>query len=104
MVLGDKTIGCIGSTQKCVTTATYEAEYVTLCYTSEETFFVTAVQSFLQPQLAGMFIDINGDNEGTMTIANNRSSVSRSKHIDVRAGKTRILHVGTEGQHADVLT
>ena len=46
-------------------------------------------------------------------IANNPSSASKSKHIDVklhfirgliRAGEVRILHVGTEEQHADVLT
>ena len=39
---------------------------------------------FLQPQLAGMCIDIFGDNEGAMAIANNPSSASRSKHIDVK--------------------
>ena len=68
---------------------------------------------FLQPQLAGMCIDIFGDNEGAMAIANNPSSASRSKHIDVkfhfiqglvRSGEIRILHVGTENQHADIST
>ena len=46
-------------------------------------------------------------------IADNPSSASRSKHIDVklhffrgliRAGEVSIVHVGTEKQHADVLT
>ena len=47
------------------------------------------------------------------SIGNNPSSASRSKHIDVkfhfiqglvRSGEIRILHVGTENQHADILT
>ena len=37
-----------------------------------------AVLIFLQPQLAGICIDILGDNEGAMAIANNPSSASRS--------------------------
>ena len=58
-------------------------------------------------------MDIFGDNEGAKVIADNPSSASRSKHIDVklhsirgliRAGDVRVLHVGTEEQHADVLT
>ena len=60
-----------------------------------------------------MRVDIFGDNEGTKAIADNPSSASRSKHIDVklhfirgliRTGGVRLLHVGTEEQHADVLT
>ena len=48
-----------------------------------------------------------------MAIANNPSNTSRSKHIDmkfhfiqglVRAGEIRILHVGTQHRHADILT
>ena len=80
----------------------------------KEALFMRAVLGFLQPQLAGMCIDIFGVNEGAMIIANNPSSAaSRSKHIDVkfhfiqglvRSGEIRILHVGTESQHADILT
>ena len=68
---------------------------------------------FLQPQLAGMLcVDIFGDNEGVMAIANSLSSASSSKHIDVkfhfieglvRAGNIRISHVGMKDQHADIL-
>ena len=68
---------------------------------------------FLQPDLTGMRMEIFGDNEGAKAIADNLSSASRSKHIDVklhfirgliRAGEVSIMHVGTEEQHADVLT
>ena len=54
-----------------------------------------------------------GDNKGAKVTADNPSSASRSKPIDVklhfirgfiRTGGVRILHVVTEEQHAGVLT
>ena len=60
-----------------------------------------------------MRVDIFGDNEGAKAIADNPSSASRSKHIDaklhfiqglIHTGEVRILHLGTKGQHTDVLT
>ena len=60
-----------------------------------------------------MRVDIFGDNEGAKAIADNPSSASRGKNIDVkfhfirrliRTGEVRILHVGTEEQHEYVLT
>ena len=96
-----------------MTTATCEAEYVVLCDAAKEAMFERAVSVFLQPQLAGMCVDLFGDNAGAMAIANNPSSASRSKYIDVkfhfirglvRAGEIRILYVGTEDQRAGILT
>ena len=114
VMLGDTAIDWKSSTQKCVTTATCEAEYVALCDASKEAFFTRAVLVFLQLELSGMRVDIFGDNEGAKAIADyNPSSASRSKHVDVKlhsirglicTGEVRILHVGTEEQHADVLT
>ena len=113
VMLGDTAIGWKSSTQKCVTTATCEAEYVALCDASKGALFPRAVLVFLQPELSGMRVDIFGDNEGAKAIADNPSSASRSKPIDVklhfirgliRMGEVRTLHVGTEEQHADVLT
>ena len=113
VMLGDTAIGWKSSTQKCVTTATCEAEYVALCDASKEALFMRAVLVFLQPDLIGMRVKILGDNEGAKAIADNPSSASRSKHIDVklhfirgliRAGEVSIVHVGTEEQHADILT
>ena len=40
VVLGDTAIGWKSSTQKYVTTATYEAEYVALCDASKEVHFM----------------------------------------------------------------
>ena len=68
---------------------------------------------FLQPELTRMREDIFDDNGGAKAIADNPSSASRSKHIDVNvhfilglicAEEVRVLHVGTAEQHADVLT
>ena len=113
VILGGTAISWKSSRQKRVTTATCEAEYGARCDAAKEAIFERAVLFFLQPQLAGMCVDIFGDNEGAMEIANNIGSALRSKHIDVkfhfiqelgRAGEIRILHVQTKDQHADILT
>ena len=61
-----------------------------------------AVLVFLQAGLTEVRVDVFSDNEGAKGIADNPSSASRSKHIDVklhsirgliRAGKVRVLHV-----------
>ena len=113
VMLRDTAIDWKSSTQKCVTTATCEAEYVALCDALKEALFMSAVVVFLQPELAGMRVDVFGDNEGVKAIVNNPSSASRSKHIDVklhfirglvRAGEVCVLHVGTAEQHTDMLT
>ena len=113
VVLGDTATSWKSSPQKCVTTATCLAEYFALCDAAKEAIFERAVLFFLQSQLAGMCVDIFGDNEGAMAIANNPSSASRSKRNDikchfiqglVRAGEIRILYVGTKDQHADIFT
>ena len=59
-----------------------------------------------------MRVDIFGDKEGSKAIADNPSSASRSKHIDVklhfirgliRTGEAKTLQEETEEQHVDVL-
>ena len=112
-MLGDTAIGWKSSTQKFVTTATCEAEYVALSDASKG----GALHESCPSVLAAWFDrDENGDfrrYEGAKAIEDISSSASRSKHIDVnlhfirgliRAGEARIVHVGTEEQHADVLT
>ena len=63
VMLGDTAIGWKSSTQKCVTTATCEAEYVALCDASMKALFTIGVLVFLQAELSSMRVDI-GDNEG----------------------------------------
>ncbi|CAM9935012.1 unnamed protein product [Ascophyllum nodosum] len=104
VMLGDTAIGWKSSTQNCVTTATCEADHVALCDASKEALFTKVILRFPQPELSGMRIDIFGDKEGSKATADNPSSLSRSKHIDVklhsirgliRTGEDRTLHVET---------
>ena len=96
-----------------MTTATCKAKYVALCDASKEALFRRAVLVSLQPELIGMRVYVFGDSKGAKAIANNPSSASRSKHINVklhfirglvRAGEVRALHVGAAEQHAEMLT
>ena len=85
VMLGDTAISWKTSMRKCVTTSTCKAGYVALCDAAKEAILEKEILAYLQPQLAGMMcIDIFGDNEGSMAIANNPSSAPRSKHIDVK--------------------
>ena len=59
VMLGDTAIGWKSSTQKCVTTATCEAEYVALCDPFKEALFMRAVLVFLQLELTGMRVDVS---------------------------------------------
>lgn len=83
-MLGDTTICWKHSTQKCVMAVSFEADYVALCDASKEALFMRAVLVFLQPDLIGIMVGIFGGNEGAMVIADNPSSASRSKYIDVK--------------------
>ena len=84
-ILGDTAIGWKSSTQKCVTTATCEVEYVALCDASKEALFTRAALVFLQSELSGMRVETFGDNKGAKAIADiSSSSASSSKHIEVK--------------------
>ena len=98
-----------------MTTATCEAEYVVLCDASKEALFMIVVLVLLQPEMTGMRVDTFDGNEGAKkkVIANNPSSASWSKHVDVklhfiggllRVENVRVLHVRTAEQHADAIT
>ena len=91
VMLGDTAIGWKSSPPKCVTTAMCEPEYVALCDASKGADVMRAVLVLLQPELAGMRVDVFGDNEGTKAIADISSSPSRSKYIDVRLLFVRAL-------------
>ena len=84
VMLGDTAIGWKSSTQKYVTTATCEAEYVVLCYASKEALFTRVVLVFFQFELSGRRVDLFGDDEGSKAIADTPGSASRSKLIDVK--------------------
>ena len=90
-----------------------ESEYVAMAEGVKEGLFTRGVLSFIQPRLGGECIEVYEDNEGAKATAENPLSSGKSKHIDVRwhflrdfvlSGDIRIVHVGSEWQHADVLT
>ena len=118
VMLGGAAVYATSRTQHCVTLSTTEAEYVAMAEGAKEGLFVRAVMSFMQPKSDTVGIDtyviqILEDNEGAKAMAENPLSSGRSKHIDVRwhfirelveSGEVKIVHVGTEEQHADMLT
>ena len=81
VMLEDTVVGWKGFTQKCVTTATCEAVYISLCDAAKEALLLRGVLVFLQPELTGMREDVFGDNEGAKAIADNPGSASKNKHI-----------------------
>ena len=84
-ILGDTAIGWKSSTQKYVTTASCEVEYVALCDASKEALFTIAALVFLQSELSGMRVELFGDSKGAKAIADNSSSsASSSTHIEVK--------------------
>ncbi|CAN0424454.1 unnamed protein product [Ascophyllum nodosum] len=52
--LGDTAIGWKSGTEKCVTVATCDADYVAPCNASKEMLLTRAVLVFIQPELSGM--------------------------------------------------
>ena len=54
VLLGDTPIGCMSTTQKRVTTATCEAEYVAVCDKPMDACCATVVLVFLEPDLSCM--------------------------------------------------
>ena len=58
VMLGDTAIGWKSSTEKCVTTAMCEDEFVALCDASKEALSTRAVLVFLQPDLILSLIHI----------------------------------------------
>ena len=78
-----------------------------------ETKFLRHVQELIMPTLRSCTIPIMEDNQGAIKMANNKHSSRRTRHIDVKHhivrdavedGLVRIIYVGSEEQHADILT
>ena len=109
----DSPVAWFSRTQKCVTLSTTEAEYVAMGDGVKEALFVQGMVEFLVPAEKLSGIRVLEDNAGAIALADNPISSSNSKHIDVRhhflrelvdKRKIKVEHVGSEEQHADVLT
>ena len=99
--------------QRCVTLSTTESEYIALGDGAMEGLFIRGLLSFMVPSMRKSMIQVFGDNQGAIKLANNPHSSARSRHIDVRHHFLRELvrkktieieHVESRLQHADGLT
>ena len=113
VTLGGAAVSGASTTQRCVTLSTTEAEYVTPGEGVKEALFTGTVLSLICPKLSGSCVRVFEDNQGGKALADNPRSSSWSKHTDVwfhfvrellRAKKTAIRLVASEGQHADIIT
>ena len=100
-------------TQKWITLSTTEAEYVAMATGIRETIFIRYAWSFIFPDRDVGCTTVKEDNKGAIYLANNPVTTPNSKHINVRHhflrervanGEFQIVHVRSEGQHADFLT
>lgn len=71
-------------TQHVVSLSTSEAEYIAAGDGVKESLFVSAVLSFIAPEVCGASINVLEDNQGAKALVENPLSSGTSKHIDVR--------------------
>lgn len=103
--------------QRCVATSTTEAEYIALSEASKQGQWIrTLLKEIHRENLLGKggnTVQIFGDNQASLAIAEDPMSHRRTKHIDVRYhyvrqliafGKMSVEYVQTEDMLADVLT
>jgi hypothetical protein len=97
--------------QKCVSTSTCEAEYVSLCDAAKECmWFAQWFHEFLSADIS---IPIYCDNTAAIQLSKNEIQHQRTKHIDIsyhflrdliKQGKVTVEWVSTNDQLADILT
>jgi hypothetical protein len=102
--------------QRCVATSTTEAEYIALCDAAKQSQWLRMLLLELQREaLVGKdrAVQLFGDNQACLAIAEDPMAHKRTKHIDVRYhytrqliafGKVRVAYVPTADMLADVLT
>ena len=99
--------------QKCVTLSTSEAEYVALGDAVKELLFLRQVWRFMLPSKVMPCFSAFEDSQGAVQLAQNPTTNSNSKHIDVRhyflrelvrQRDIKVVRVPSEFQHADILT
>ncbi len=106
-------VSWMSRTQRYVSLSSSEAEHIAMAEATKDVLFLRQSLGFMWPECAVQKVVMYEDNEGALRLASNPLSSVRAKHIDVRyhfirdkvkRGTIMILHVRTEGQHADALT
>ena len=99
------------NTQRVIAVSTTEAEYISAGEGVKDALFVKAILCFLMPDLSEKCFDVNVDNAGAISLANNPLSSVRTMHMDVnflralvRSNTIEVVYVPTKYQHADILT
>lgn len=116
-LLGGGPIFYASKKQKAVSTATTEAEYVSMAVTAKQGQWIAQIlrdmgyPEYVAPN--GMTVATYGDNQGAIALAKNPHLTERSKHIDVayhyvrdlqKKGRTDIQYIPTDKMAADGLT
>ena len=113
LMLGKGAISWHSRMQEGTVSGTSEAEDVALSEVVKEVIFLRQVQEFMGPSMRVGAVNVFEDNEGAIKLVTNKHASCRTKHIDVKhhlvrdasdARKVKIAYVGSEDQHADLLT
>ena len=103
----------LSRTQKSVTLASTEGEYVAMAAGIKETILLRYIWSFIFPDRDVGCTLVKEDNVGVIHLAKNPATTPKSKHIVIRHhfirervanGELKIVYVPSEEQHADILT
>ena len=96
--IGKSPVSCCSKRQPVVALSSTEAEYIALCYASQETIWLRQLLkdiNFEQPFATKLF----EDNQGTIALAKNAKINSRTKHIDI---KFHFIREAIENKKIDV--
>ena len=97
---------------KSVVLSTTEAEYMALSEVVKEPKFIVQLLQTMNIEV-GLPITVHVDNVGAIWLSNNRSTIDRTKHIDIRSsfekayqedGKIIIRFLKSEDNEADIFT
>ena len=111
-MLGGGAISWFSRAQRVTVTATSESEYVALAEIVNELRFLRQVKAFMVPPI-NYNIRVHEGNEGAIKMAENKRSIRRTRHIDVKHPMVRdvvggeilrVEYVKSKEQYADVLT
>ena len=77
-------VSCKSKTQSTIALSSYEAEYISLTFAVQEGLFLTQLMRDMDFGRDYESFPLQGDNQGSLALANKPISPQRSKHIDVR--------------------